>query len=72
MFADGTSCFMGSECDNNFVHSGMVVADLNGDGMDDVSIMVQTLLLSNNSKLYDQSNTSTLGIDTCDVSLLYT
>ena len=43
---------MGSECDNNFVHSGMVVADLNGDGMDDV-YQTQTLLLSNNSKLYD-------------------
>ena len=65
VFADGTPCFMGSECDNNFVHSGMVVADLNGDGMDDV-YQNQTLLLSNNSKLYDQSNTlPTLGIDTC-------
>ena len=55
VFADGTPCFLGTECDSS-VHSGMVVTDLNGDGMDDV-YQNQRLLLSNNGKLYDQSNT---------------
>ncbi len=64
VFADGTPCFLGTECDSS-VHSGMVVTDLNGDGMDDV-YQNQRLLLSNNGKLYDQSNTlPTLGIDSC-------
>ena len=57
IFADGTHCFMGSECPNDSANpTGMLVADFNGDGMDDIYQSV-SLLLSNNGKLYDKSNT---------------
>ena len=56
IFADGTHCFMGSECTNTSGNpSGMLVADFNGDGMDDIYQNV-SLLLSDNGKLHNKSN----------------
>ena len=56
IFAEGTPCIMGSECANNSGNpTGMLVADFNNDGMDDVYQNV-TLLLSNENKLYNKSN----------------
>ena len=65
VFAEGTPCFMGSECGNNFVHSGMLVADFNGDGMDDI-YQNQHYYLSDNGKLYNKSSDlPSIGITSC-------
>jgi len=54
VFADGTPCFMGTGCANNESHTGILVDDFNGDGMDDI-FQNQTFLLSNNGKLHNQT-----------------
>ena len=56
IFADGTHCFMGTDCAYDSTNpTGMLVADFNGDGMDDIYQNI-SLLLSDNSKLYNKSN----------------
>ena len=66
IFADGTQCFMGSMCANDSGNpTGMLVADFNNDGMDDVYQNI-TLLLSNNNKLYNKSNQLPNIFDSCE------
>lgn len=54
VFADGTPCFMGTGCVNNESHTGILVDDFNGDGMDDI-FQNQTFLLSDNGKLHNKT-----------------
>ena len=57
LFPEGNPCFRGSECANNTEHlKGLVVADFNGDGLDDV-YQGTTLVLSHNGKFYDKGDT---------------
>ena len=57
LFPEGNPCFRGSGCDNNTEHQkGLVVADFNGDGIDDI-YQGTTLVLSDNGKLYDKGDT---------------
>ena len=66
IFADGTQCFMGSMCANDSGNpTGMLVADFNNDGMDDVYQNI-TLLLSNNNKLHNKSNQLPNIFDSCE------
>ena len=54
VFADGTPCLMGTGCLNNQSHTGILVDDFNGDGMDDI-FQNQTLLLSDNGTLHNKT-----------------
>lgn len=57
LFPEGNPCFRGSDCDNNTEHQkGLIVADFNGDGIDDL-YQGTTLVLSDNGKFYDKGDT---------------
>ena len=57
LFPEGNPCFRGADCENNTEHQkGLVVADFNADGIDDI-YQGNTLVLSDNGKLYDKGDT---------------
>lgn len=64
VFADGTPCLMGTGCLNNESHTGIIVADFNGDGMDDI-FQNQTLLLSDNGTLHNTTGFDGGLFETC-------
>ena len=57
LFPEGNPCIKGEDCDNDTEsQGGVVVADFNGDGLDDI-YQGTTLVLSDNGKFYDKGDT---------------
>ena len=51
LFPDGNPCFRGSDCNNAQHNKGVLVADFNGDGIDDI-FQGANIVLSNDNKLF--------------------
>ena len=56
LFPEGNPCFAGTECTNTTTHNkGVLVADFNGDGLDDI-YNGSNFVLSNNGKFYNHTD----------------
>ena len=64
IFADGNPCIAGTDCNSATHNKGLLVADFNGDGIDDL-YHGSNLILSDNGKLYTHTDRIPAELSNC-------